>query len=332
MRKMFFIFLSLLLPYFSFAATLRVNPEYPKPHEKYKVEVELKAGEYNPDISWFVNDELQNEKSNTLELQAGKLGEKTKIKVLLSYPDRAPEILKLEVMPIMFDILYEADTFSPGFLNLAPLASFGSNIKLQAILNIPGYSNKDLLFIWKKDGKSLPYISGEAKDTVTVSSDFYSKSHFIELEIWDPKETKLLFKKGVYILLSKPQIEYYIKDSTLGWLFERSLSNTLYLKDKEEVLAIPFNFSVKSIFSPLLDWTWAVNGRKLDSPESKSPYVEMSFKTQDVNTATVELLARHKKLPLQYTSSLIELRRSNGKNKIIHKIMPNEKTDSGFGI
>ncbi len=333
MRIVVYIFAFLaIVPTFANAASLQINPEYPEPFENFTVSVKLEKGEYAPELSWFVDDKLQKEKGLKINLKAKDFGEETRIKALLSYAEKAPEVLTLKINPLKVNIIYEAETFTPDFLSLAPRASFGSKLKLQAIAEVKGYKTKDLLFVWKKNGQKLPYLSGLGKDNVELNTDFYSKSQFIELEIWDPLQNTMLAKSSKFILIEKPELEFYLKSKSLGWLFEKSLSNTLYLNNKEEVLAVPFMFSVDEIFSPLLDWVWSVNGRKLKSQESKSPYVEISFRTKEVGQASVELFARHIDLPLQYTNYIIRLERNAGKNKLIHELLPKEKPDSGFGI
>ncbi len=333
MRLGLYIFVFIVaVPFFTQAATLNASPEYPEPFEDFVVSVKLDKGEYTPEINWFVDGELQKEKGMKIKLKAKSSGSKTKIKALLSYTEKAPEILTLEINPLRINIIYEAETFVPDFLAIAPRASFGSKLKLQALVEIEGYKTKDLLFVWKKNGQKLPYLSGLGKDSVKITTDFYSKSQFIELELWDPLQDKLLAQNSKLILIDEPELGLYIKDKTLGWLFEKSLSNTLYLNDKEELLAVPFMFSIDNIFSPLMDWTWSINGKKLDSKESKSPYVEISFKTKEVGQANIELFARHLDLPLQYRHYMIKLQRDSGKNKLIHDLLPKDEPESGFGI
>ncbi len=325
-----FVFFTFVSPLF--AASLRVEPEFPGPGQDFSVSIDFSPEDYPKSFTWFVDDKAVDEKSSTIKLKAKALGEETKIKVLLSYEHRKPEVLSRSVRPLILEVLYEAETFAPSFLGIAPLSSPGSLIKFHSIVQIADKDSDNLLYIWKENGRKIQKSSGIGKKDIKVELDPFKKSSVFELSILDPESGELLASRQVPIYISKNSLEFYVKDPDSNWAFSRSLKNKLYLNNKEELLAIPFNFSISSLFDPILKWTWMVNGQTIDSKKANSPYVEIDFKNKNKKRAEVELKVQHEQIFLQHASYTLKLERGDEGNRIIHEIIPDPDKDSGFGI
>lgn len=335
MKKVFFLaFLFLLTANGAFAARIQIEPEQVRPLENVKLKVLFDSDEHSADTHWFVDDTLYESGVNSIEIKAPEFGKSKKVKLVLNYGDRVPEILSIDIKPYFFDIIYEAETYVPTFLGLAPLSSPGSSLKLQAFVKMPDYQSEKLLYLWKVNGKKMPYISGIGKDKVKISSDVFDKTQHISLEIYDPKKSILVAQKDIYVLLQKPELALYLKSGSLGWMFNSALSGILFLNGTERLLAIPFNANVKKIFSPKLDWIWTVDNRYIQNQESNSPYVEVSFTDPKRKRATLRLDMHNKNSVNQDASIKLILTQQADDIKRLPSSSAQgaEIDDGGFGI
>jgi len=327
--SLFFFFIAFN---FTNAAKLYIDPQFPKPGQNFTATVDFSDEDYDGDITWFIDDKAIGDKSKSIQIHAKKLGKETKIKALISSEAKAPQVLSKTIRPVLLDVLYEADTFSPLFFKLAPLNSAGSSIKLHSIVQIPGKDSSKLLYVWKLNDKKLANASGIAKKDAYIKLSPFARLANLSLEIRNPKDNRLLAKRYIPIYIAKNSLDFYVKGLDSTWIFAHSLKDALYLNNKEELLALPFNFSMKSLFDPVLRWTWSVNGYTIKSEEANSPYVEVNFTDENSNEATVRLETRHKDIFLQHADYELKLERGESKNKIIHEILPGKDESSGFGI
>jgi len=324
---------TLLLPTKLFAAQLKINPEYPKPGESFTAQIVLEPNEYSAQSTWFVDNKIVAKDVSQAEFKATEFGKSQKLKVVLSYPDNSPQTLVREITPIYFDVLYEADTFSPEFMQLAPLSSQGALIKLRAIVKIPSYKSSDLVYVWKKDGLKIPELSGQGKNTAVISPDFFAKSMTITLELLDPISLKKLGSKDIYLIFKNAELSLYTEDSLLGWTFNKVLPDKIYTQESIQILSVPFNLSVQNIFSPMINWVWLVNGKNFN-PDTNSPYVEIQFSKPDANKADIQVIAQYKKHILQKAQKAFKIFRKSNQDNLNLGTTPhyNSKDDTGFGI
>jgi len=335
-KKIFVFTFVLLFPLqYIFAVNIVFDPEYPKPKQDTNIKINFDLNEYNADVSWFVDGSPAEKNKQSITIKAPPIGKKTKIKALIKYTNKSPSIISRTLKSSNIDILYEADTFSLPLFFVAPLNSIGSKIYVKAIVNIDNYDRNKLIYIWKKDNNKLPFQSGVGKQEAIINSSYFSKGHQITLEVLNPDNLQLLARKIVYIPFSDPDITLYLKNPVDGWTFNRSVKNSLFLNNKQKLLALPFNMSVKNIFDSNIKWQWFVNGRQIDETKANTPYVEVSFVDKNTERADLKVSALYVNHILQKGVYTLSLLKNSDKN---YKILAPENTSAqikntgGFGI
>ncbi len=332
MRLLFLTLVLFSLALTTNAATLLASPRFPSPEEKVKVSINLENGEYPDKILWYKDDKLLDSNGKEIIIDAPGLGEVVKIKTFINFKNKKALILEKEIKSSEIDLLWESQTYTHPIFRLAAFPSSGSLVKFKAFVKIPGEKERDILFVWKKDGEELRGLSGLSKNYAEIKSNYFSNDFIVTLELYDSKNFKLLSSKSVLVKVKEPEIDFYLKDKLLGWIFEKTLANTLYLNNKEEILAMPFNFDISGVFDNVLSWSWLVDGTQINPQKANSPYVEISFISKDKNKAILRAEARHKEKDLQNAYRELQIKRS-GNNRVRAADTNDEAGDkSGFGI
>jgi len=333
-RQVFLFVLLFSFTFFDFAigASLVLDPQYPAPGDTVKASLQAGRGEYISNVTWFVKQEPYSENIHQITIKTKKADTELSLQVAINFANKKPQVITKKIKLGSVNIAYEADTFVPDFLDIAPLNSMGSNIKLSAFVKIPGYKKSDLLYIWKKDGKTISEISGQGQDSATVKSDFFARKQSITLDLLDPKTSKLISSKTIFIYFKGPEILTYTKDDILGWLLTKEVNGPLVIKKAKELLAVPLNMSAKYLFDPHIVWSWYVDDVRLPDESGNFPYVEVSFNKTQRDSAKIKVEASYKEHLLQRASKEILIKKPGGESKRLQSDEKTTEETSGFGI
>ncbi len=333
LKVAFAVFVLLLLPTArSYGARIELTPEFPEPNKQVVATIKLEPGEYISGSNWFLDGKPVAQDTDEITVIAPNAGQSAILKVAVQYPNSAPKILRKKISPVHCKILYEADTFAPDFMPVASVNSVGSTIKALAQVKVPEYKTEDLIFVWKKDGVALNAISGKNKTYANITPDFFAKTTRIGLDVKDPTGIKLLAHKEIYIAFQDPTITLYGEDELTGWTFTRALGAKVYGAQGVQALAIPFNMSVQSIFSPLINWVWYVNGASFET-KANSPFVEIVFSSPSAKFADILVTAQYKKHVLQKAQKMFRIFRDRTPESApVNTSKQDGSTQSGFGI
>ncbi len=331
---MFLRILALLLifPGISMAATLQIKPEFPAPNQKIKAIVEPANNEYIDNIIWFLNKKQLNQQGQEIDIDYDSTLSEFNLQAVLNFSNRNPQILSKTIQPIKINLAYEADTFVPRFLKVAPLNSQESKTKVWAIVESPQYKTGELLYVWLQNGKKLPKISGTNKKYALIETEFFNETQSITLEVYDPKNMHLLGRKTILILIKKPEILPFLKDEALGWRFDKMINKDIFLSKTRKLLAVPLNMSARGLFDKNILWTWFVDGIKLDQNTSSSPYVEITFKEKNKLVSRLEVQAKSIKHLLQSVNLSFNVLRAGESNQKQLKNNGIKSDTSCFGI
>src|SRR3989338_2837562 len=251
---------------------LEISPENPRPQELVRASIESFSIDLDraSQITWFLNGEVVNRGVGVKEItfNAGSLGSRSFVEVIVQSIERGTVNKSITIRPTEVDLLWQADSYTPLLYKGKALPASDTEITIIAIpqfINSNGRKLKtnELIFTWEKDGKILSRESGRGKNTIKIRV---------------------------------PKIIFYENDPIFGIKYEKAITNTFNLLNKEVMItAHPYFFSSRERISSDFDYLWKVDGSKVSgSPDDESSIVlrqesegegavKIAFSIQNIN-------------------------------------------------
>lgn len=253
-------------------ASIDLKPKYPLAGERVKAT--LNAPSLDVDtalISWVVDGKVvqQSYSGKDFEFDAGKVGDHMIIQVNAEDGAHKKITTKRDLYISDLVVTWEGMTYTPPFYKGRSLASPGSYVTLSAIPSVTKsngslYDKKELSYVWKSGGASVPKITGFGKHSVIFQNENPYNLYNIYLEVKDPSG-EIRATKSLIIPNTQPVV-YLYEDNPYGIYYDRVIGSVYGIYQKEAtVVAEPYFMSASSRIDPVLTYTWTVGGETYNS-------------------------------------------------------------------
>ena len=283
---------------------LEISPENPRPQELVRASIESFSIDLDraSKITWLQNGEVVNRGVGVKEIafNAGSLGSRSVIEVIVQSIERGTVNKSITIRPTEVDLLWQADSYTPLLYKGKALPASDTEITIIAIpqfINSNGRKLKtnELIFTWEKDGKILSRESGRGKNTIKIRGPKIFRQTVIRIDT-SSLDGALQGKSHTLISPVLPKIIFYENDPIFGIKYEKAITNTFNLLNKEVMItAHPYFFSSRERISSDFDYLWKVDGSKVSgSPDDESSIVlrqesegegvvKIAFSIQNIN-------------------------------------------------
>lgn len=247
-------------------------PEYPAPYSNITVEVNTYAFDIQSAVlTWFVNGKkVESGQGKTrVSTQLGNFGEKTEITIQVQRQSGSSFSNSITIYPTDIDLIWQAKTYTPNFYKGKALATYGSEIRVSANPIIQTgktlIPKEQLTYLWSIDGSVSPSDSGYGKYSMEYPATVTSDSNSISVLVSVPNTSIEAFAE-IEIPLSNPSVLVYEDHPLFGLQSQNALTNSGTLYGKETTFkAIPFFFSAPTPTFSGLEYSWNLNGKKIDT-------------------------------------------------------------------
>lgn len=168
------------------------------------------------------------------------------------------------------DLLWHGDGYTPPFYKGKTLWSSQSIINLVAMPQGLGDS-ADLYYKWTKNGTVLGLYNGVGKSTLSFKDSILSRPQTIKVDILsqDLENPKVLASASVYVAPISPSLLVYENNPLYGFLFNRAVTGTFAMSEKEVTFtAFPLFFSVSSYVGDTINYKWLTNAGEAETRSS----------------------------------------------------------------
>ncbi|MCX6701866.1 MAG: hypothetical protein NTX96_01565 [Candidatus Zambryskibacteria bacterium] len=290
-------------------------PEAPGPNEVVYVSVVSYATNINAaNITWKINDKTLKsgvgEKS--FSFTTGAMNTVTTLDIVVETQEGEVIEKTFSIRPASIDLVWESVGFVPPFYKGKSLFSHQNQLTIIALPHIISASGteigaKNLIYTWKKNGSVVDGVSGFGKNTYSFISSLISRPINIEVEVATPDGSGSGYAT-LALTPAEPSVLFYRKDPIYGIEFQKSLYNTIGLKNSKEivVVGIPLFFGITNSNAGELVYKWSINGSPVNnSPEQSTQVFRQNEGTS--GTSNISLSIENTKKILQYASSNFNL-------------------------
>ncbi len=246
---------------------LSVSPQFPQPQGT--VTVSLSAYGYatkDATILWYINGSPSTENKNAREITI-PTGDGTKsltVEARITAEAFGTKVLKRVIAPSAVDIIAEPDTYVPLMYRGSALPSGESAVRViampQLYANGKLVSNKDILFTWKLNGEALLGGAQRGTNVTTITMPRFGTAEVTVLA--ETADGTRSAQNTLALASVKPKLLFYETSSLYG---TRLIAPKHFESSKEElsVLAEPYYIQKSSVASPLVSYSWSVDGKKV---------------------------------------------------------------------
>ncbi len=309
-------------------ASMYIQPKYPEPGEEVLVNLQSYTNNlHNIFIQWLYGGKIIKEGVGVTNVKiiAPKLGKSLKLKAKI----KGVTDLERDIAPILIDILWTAQTYTPKRYLGRALPTNRSKIQAVAIPHL-GKSNIDpnkLTYNWYKNNRFLTKNSGINMSKITTASPNIYDEYILNVEVLDRKGNKL-GRSGVNIKTVKPEVLLYTIHPLLGVRYNTSLNNPTLnnnISDEARIVAEPYYFS--TINTNLLSYVWKANNMNLE--KTSSPQSVTILKSTP--GASLSVYVKDKNKLLQYSDTTYTMSRKNNSLNTSPNTQNNKTYTSPFG-
>lgn len=251
---------------------IRTTPTNPGPNTKVTVSLESYLSNLDKaNITWTLNGAVASRGigKSSFSFQTGASGKTTNLTVTIVTNDGSMVVKNLSWTPVGITLFWEADTYTPPFYRGKPLLTPQARVKLVATPDSTGSQNAldagKLVYVWEEMSKTSPEASGYGKNTFIMKGPKPYDETNVKVRVSSVDDT-MNSESRVFLTLSDPFILFYDKNPLLGVLYNKPFTSALNLTKKEFSLsAEPYFFSNERGDEPTLDYTWSVNGGKVQN-------------------------------------------------------------------
>jgi len=269
---MFFLFGNTSQAVSPSAISVNVAPANPAPYENVTITLSSFAANLDSvNIEWIMDGSTAlsgiGKKSFSLNAKAANVD--TKIEVRIFLPDG--EINKnITIRPGVMILLWQAnDSYVPPFYKGKALPTPGSEIKVVAMpeisVNKKLVNSKNMTYAWKQNYNNMQSSSGYGKNFFTFINDYLEGSDNVSV-VASTVDQQSSSESNISINTTNPEIFFYKKDTAMGTLWEKELSNNHTIIGEEVIVAEPFFISPRDYRRPDLLFYWSIGNRSVSVP------------------------------------------------------------------
>ena len=258
---------------------LLVSPTTPRPGENVTLSLQSFSTDLaKANIMWYMDGVLLgNSIGNTkISVRAkNKLGSETNIRVSITTPDGYSTEKDASLVPEDLDLIMEPAGYTPPFYKGKALYTpqgVGTIAALPQIVDGNGIrvSTKDILYVWKKDGRVIPDTSGLGRDRFAFSGSVPIRPIQIDVEA-STKDGSIKLTRSAYLDSSNPTLLFYENNPLYGILFNQAIVGEKTLTDAEiNIFAAPYFMTANAANNFALNYDWNMNNRSIDTPAGQN--------------------------------------------------------------
>jgi len=270
-------------------------PENPAPNEN--VNISLNSYVSNLDsvlITWSVDGKnlLSGIGKKAFSLTSPEAGKETSVVVSISLPDGTID-KRITIRPSVMVLLWQAnDSYVPPFYKGKAMPTLGSQIKIVAMPEIRNgtqiVNSKNIVYVWKRDYTNKQDDSGYGKNYFKYIDDYLEDSSTIGV-VATTTDQKYSSSANITVGTVEPKILFYKKDTTMGTLWEKALSNGHRIQGNEIIEAAPYFISPKEIRTPTLAFNWFINDYQIAVPSYKKNIMPVAAQAGASGTSVIKL-------------------------------------------
>lgn len=243
--------------------TIDADNYNPVPGQSVDITLESYSFDLNSSsIVWQVGGKVQSKGvgMKTISVKAPSIGSKVNVTATIMSPDGKEVIKTYTIKSGSVDIVWESNGYRPPFFQGKLPFVYQNSIKLVAIPHFSKSGTKEvdpktLVYSWKLGGKFIEGGQGYGKQSVTIDSGSIPRP--LEISVQVSKSDQSDSAAGSMVLNpTDPELDFYENDSLYGVMFNKSITDSLSMKNTEVNIVVSptgFNLNNKSIFN------WSVN-------------------------------------------------------------------------
>lgn len=257
-------------------------------------------------ITWIVDGKtIQKGLGLTqLKVKAPAMGKSMTISATAVDTDGATIRNSLTITTVAIDMIIEPAGYLPAMFPGKILPVYQNSVKIVAIPHMFGSNGlemdpKTLIYTWEQSDKVIESASGYGKQSATFAGATIPRPYAAKVTVTSRDGTRQS-SAVTTISPTSPFIAFYKNDPLYGPLFNKSISQTMYLGSQREtgVLAVPYGFTMPANGIGNLVLNWFINNR--EHPElSLNQSVTLRSPEGTAGTSNIELDISHKDNILQ---------------------------------
>ncbi len=241
-----------------------MDPPHPQPQEIVKLTINDYKGDYtNNIVEWFENGKKIPNTDNLREIKinSGDSGETKVIKIVYTDPNKLIKKESIvEISPVYIDIILEPQTHVPDFYAGRALPTAGSITNVTAVVD-SDISKDNLIYIWKINNNSFGGINGGRGVNKTYFTT-PNRNSILTLTV-KTDYGKILGRRVIFVKLAEPEILFYETNSLLGTLGNRTLEDTVFIKNNTITITSEPYFLDSRVYNQPSYINWSIDGRKV---------------------------------------------------------------------
>jgi hypothetical protein len=198
---------------------------------------------------------------------AGDLSEKSVVNVSVS-KSGGPSLTASRVfVPVMLDMILEADTYTPSFYKGRSLPIKDASVRIVTVLNGTPLNPSEYAYKWSLGNTVLFGGPVRGKMTAEMTMPSFSNKR-LWVEVFDQKGI-LVAENSMILEFFEPELFFY-EESPLRGLVGRAIGEEWLMKGEETTFtAVPYYFNVPLI-SGDTHYDWEINNKNV-YPDFKTP-------------------------------------------------------------
>lgn len=174
------------------------------------------------------------------------------------------------------DLISEPTSYTPPFYKGKAYFVIQGTTKIVAMVNAKKDGVKlnpeKLNYRWTRNDIVLGEYSGVGKNTLIVNGIIPIDDIYISVEIFDPSGNLVIRSNPLILSPDDPKILFYENNPLYGILFNKAISRSYSLGNREElkIIAQPFFFNINGATGNDANYKWSVNGRTVETTGNKN--------------------------------------------------------------
>lgn len=207
------------------------------------------------------------------------------------------------------DLIWSADTYTPYEYQGRALATQGSKVRIEAIVNVLSGDSNSLKYSWFLDDIFQRSKSGYGKDTFNFRVN-HGPGAYYEARVQIFNDNRSVFKeKSVKIPIVEPELVIYPSNGNAHFSDQTSKTSFVLAEKRFSFIAKPYFFSIKKLTDLIFEWRFP-GQEPIISSDFDADILGLTISGKDdEETLKNELRVRvsNKTNPFQEASQIIKL-------------------------
>ena len=276
---------------------LDVTPQTPRVGDSVIIKAYSNSIDLNyQKITWYVNDKIIKEGTGEKEIIVkAQPNQTTKVRAVITKTDNSKIELTTEITPSEIDLIIEPLSYKPPFYKGKPYfidqGTFYATVVPNIKINNKKIESKDIFYKWTKDGTVLGKSSGLGQDSIKITGSVPIDDIQLGVEAYDNVTRRLLAKDSKVVKPEDPKLLFYEKNPIYGILYNKAISNSYYMGDRDEltITAEPFSFDFLKSTDDNSTYSWKINNNSATSSNNKNELLVIQQENKIKGTASISV-------------------------------------------